>query len=96
MNARKVIDEKNNIDIRNIRLTNKTLVARKDANISFEGIGKEQLLAIIDTMNGDFCWKLECRPTTGAVDLLHACACGDFIPADEFCCLNCQREPANH
>ena len=34
--------------------------------------------------------------TPGAVDLLHACACGDLIPADEFCCLNCRREPANH
>jgi len=34
--------------------------------------------------------------TTGAVDLLHACACGDLIPADEYRCLNCQREPANH
>jgi hypothetical protein len=36
------------------------------------------------------------NPTTGAVDLLDSCACGDLIPADEYRCLNCQREPANH
>ncbi len=38
----------------------------------------------------------ELRPTTGAVDLLHACACGRIIPADKYRCLTCQRELANH
>lgn len=40
--------------------------------------------------------EIEAAEQTGAVDLLHTCACGDLIPADEYRCLNCQREAANH
>lgn len=38
--------------------------------------------------------KLQGKLTKRALDGLHACACGDLIPADEYRCLNCQREPA--
>jgi len=37
------------------------------------------------------------NPTTGAVDGLHSCACGERIPLDEYRCLNCREwETAHH
>ena len=50
----------------------------------------------VSGMEADDGEEFEAAEQTGAVDLLHSCACGDLIPADEYRCLNCQRESANH
>lgn len=67
MMTRKVVDEKNSVDVRRIVLTNRALLTKSnDANVIFEGNGQEQLLSIVDSMGGDFHWKLEWRPTKEA------------------------------
>lgn len=72
------------IDIRNKARE----LSKKFGELSPYYISCGTLIAILD--------DLEAAQQPCAVDLPCTCACGDLIPPDEFRCLNCQREPANH
>lgn len=58
----KTIDNSNNANVRKISMQNGKLVLKGYNTISFDGDGKKQLLAIIESLGEDFRWTLECSP----------------------------------